>query len=846
MNMKKRLILTLAALVLITVTIFAVPSKPGLKKKVTLKDGSTIELTLRGDEHFSFYTDAANKAFLLKDGALISLTQEEVAQKWNATKQYRMELAGHNNRRAARAGKPSKVTTGNQRGLVILLEYPDRKFVTENPQPTFNRFFNEEGYNEGGMAGSVRDYFKKQSYNQLTIDFDVVGPFTTANDMEYYGKHYTDDSGYEHNDRHPAIMVREAIDAAEADGVDFSKYDWDQDGEVDQVFVIYAGYAEAQGGNPETIWPHEWSLAGEGKRVQYDGVWINTYGCAAELRDNEGANMDGIGTACHEFSHCLGLPDMYDTNGQNNYGMSYWDVMDSGSYLDNSRTPAGYTSYERWFSRWMEPVEIKEMKRIEGMKPLATNPEAYILYNEQNKNEYYLLENRQPVDFDGKLYGHGLLILHIDYNESAWTSNKVNTVTDHQRASIIPADDNLEYSLKGIQGDSWPGRTGNTQLTNYSTPAATLFNANTDGRKLMSKPIDNITEDTDNHTVSFVACRPEIFAPNIEESTVSEQTSDQSVTISWNAVTGAVGYEVELTSKDKAPSNPEDALLIEYDFAKFESKTTSFTPINGDLTSYGMNSWTGEKLYTTPNKLRFGTSKETGSLKSPWWYTPSSTQATLVLGANIVKNALKGTVTYSNGDIEGSSVKNIEEVGTEEFEVTGDQKLIIYLKNMNKAAYQFVIAPKSQMYLNYLAIYDGIWTAEQLGINSSSSAPRRAVTTKIYPTGTNSIKFNDLSSKKIYSYRLRSIGEESTYSAWSSEKEFEVSSAGIISGDANGDGTVNVSDIVLTVNYIMGNPAPNFNKEAADLNGDGEINVTDIVKMVNIIMEATSRREDRR
>lgn len=842
MNMKKRLILTLAALLLTTVTILAVPAKPGLKKKVTLKDGSTIELTLHGDEHFSFYTDAANKAFLLKDGALISLTQEEVAQKWNATKQYRMELAGHNNRRAARAGKPSQVTTGNQRGLVILLEYPDRKFVTENPQPTFNRFFNEEGYNEGGMAGSVRDYFKKQSYNQLTIDFDVVGPFTTANDMDYYGKHYTDDSGYEHNDKHPAIMVREAIDAAEADGVDFSKYDWDQDGEVDQVFVIYAGYAEAQGGDPETIWPHEWSLAGEGKRVQYDGVWINTYGCAAELRDNEGANMDGIGTACHEFSHCLGLPDMYDTNGQNNYGMSYWDVMDSGSYLDNSRTPAGYTSYERWFSRWMEPVEIKEMKRIEGMKPLATNPEAYILYNEQNKNEYYLLENRQPVDFDGKLYGHGLLILHIDYNESAWTSNKVNTVADHQRASIIPADDNLEYSLKGIQGDPWPGKTGNTQLTNYSTPAATLFNANTDGRKLMSKPIDNITEDTDNNTISFVACRPELGIPDPSDGV--EQVGSNSFSVTWPKITGATSYEIELTAFNRASSDPAKALQQEFDFKGCYSKTTGYSDISTKLGSYGLPGWSGAKLYTSPNLLKMGTSTTTGSLKTPTWKVPQSTDMTVVMGANVVSDPVDGilSITYGNeGDPVSTAAK--QEVS---FTVTADGKQVFTFKDVRKDLFWLEIKPSKQMYMNYLAVYDGIWTAEQLGINTESPSRRAGSEPEIFKTTNNGYTFTDLDTSKRYVYRVRSLGEEKTSSQWSEEKSFEFGSAGIIPGDANGDGTVNVSDIVLTVNYIMGNPAPNFNKEAADLNGDGEINVTDIVKMVNIIMEATSRREDRR
>jgi hypothetical protein len=258
-----------------------------------------------------------------------------------------------------------------------------------------------------------------------------------------------------------------------------------------------------------------------------------------------------------------------------------------------------------------------------------------------------------------------------------------------------------------------------------------------------------------------------------------------------------VGYELELTSKDKAPDTPEDALLRDYDFAKFYSKTASYSAINGNLSSYGMDGWTGTNLYTTPNKLRFGTSQKTGSLKTPWWYTPSSTNATLVLGANIVKDAVKGTITYSNGDLEGTAVKNIEEVGTVEFEVTGDQKVLVHLKNINKAAYQFLIAPEAQMYLSYLAIYDGIWTAEQLGINSSSSVPRRAVSTQVYPTETNSITLKDLSDKKTYSYRLRSKGEDDNYSAWSTAKEFEMAPTGIqsISTKVNTDNTVRYFDL---------------------------------------------------
>ena len=804
--MKKRLLITMTALMLVTVTMMAVPAKPGLKKKVKKADGSTVELTLHGDEHYSFYKDATGSPFQIVNGFAKKITPEEVTTKWTARKKEHLNQGAANSRRANRVGEPINSTKGKHKGLVILLEFKDVKFSKSDVKEIYQRFFNEQGYNEGGMAGSVRDYFLRQSYDQLEINFDVVGPYSTTYDLEHYGAPVMEDGEEKERDRNARLAMKEAVEHAISEPtLDFSDYDWDNNGVVDQVFIIFAGYSQAQGADANSIWPHESQLSGynlAGKDKNGNSVAISTYGCASELSGDSGKDLDGIGTACHEFSHCLGLPDMYDTDYSGGYGMFIWDVMDNGSYLDNSRTPAGYTSYERWFSGWMEPVEIKEMTQITDMKPLATHAEAYVLYNEGRKKditgEYYLLENRQPVGFDAKLYGHGMLILHVDYNKSAWERNGVNDDVNHQRCTIIPADNQFAQSYyNDIAGDPWPGVTGNTLLNNYSTPAATVFSKNSDGQNFMNKQIDHITEDVDAKTISFVACRPEMPAPDVEESTVSEQTSDNSVTISWNAVEGAVGYELELTSKDKAPDTPEDALLRDYDFAKFYSKTPSYSAINGDLASYGMSNWTGTNLYTTPNKLRFGTSRKTGSLETPWWNTPSSTNATLVLGANIVNDAVKGTVTYSNADVEDGYTRNSEEVGTEEFEVTGDQKVLVHLKNINKAAYQFLIAPEAQMYLNYLAIYDGIWTAEQLGINSSSSVPRRAVSTQVYPTETNSITLKDLSNQKTYSYRLRSKGEDNNYSAWSTAKEFEMTPTGIqsISTKVNTDNTVRYFDL---------------------------------------------------
>ena len=254
--MKLKILLAGVFLLLSSMTAFAVPAKP-VKRTLLQADGTTIELTLRGDEHFMFYADDKGNPYILNaDGRLERKTGQEITDTWTAQRKKRLSVVNGTRQDNAltRAGKPN-TTIGKHRGLVILVQFPDFPFATENPQETYNRFFNEVGYSEYGNTGSVKDYFLKQSYGQLEIDFDVVGPYTTINKLSYYGEHAGNSS-----DANPAKMVTEAIDAAAAD-VNFSNYDWNEDGEVDQVFIICAGYNEAEGADAKFIWPHEWALA---------------------------------------------------------------------------------------------------------------------------------------------------------------------------------------------------------------------------------------------------------------------------------------------------------------------------------------------------------------------------------------------------------------------------------------------------------------------------------------------------------------------------------------------------------------------------------------------------------
>lgn len=212
------------------------------------------------------------------------------------------------------------MTTGTKKGLVILVQFSDKSFT--NPanvltlgsgektiKALYTDMLNKEGYTDKktGAIGSVHDYFKDQSNGKFDLSFDVVGPITLSHSYSYYGEHTDND-----NDANAPQMIIDACKAVK-DSVDFSRYDWDGDGEVEQVYVVYAGEGEATGGDANTVWPHKYNLSAVGKSLSYNGVKIDTYACSnevirAEVNGKTRTYYMGIGTICHEFSHCLGLP----------------------------------------------------------------------------------------------------------------------------------------------------------------------------------------------------------------------------------------------------------------------------------------------------------------------------------------------------------------------------------------------------------------------------------------------------------------------------------------------------------------------------------------------------------
>jgi len=528
----KRLIIALSFFA-VTATASAIPAQRGIWKNVTLSDGTTVRVELRGDEFVSYWQAKDGRCFIQEEGTaffkhvdvkeLIAKAAPKVAQA-NARRAARRAAL-----RKAKIGGDHIEYKGKKKGLIILTQFKDKKFALGHNKKFYDEVVNAMELSAAkkklGFTGSVKKYFYDQSRGQFELDFDVVGPVTLDREYAYYGAHGNGD-----NDVRPGTMVaqacRKAAEELTNSGFDLKAYDWDNNGYVDQVFILYAGKGEASGGDANTIWPHEYNLEasdfGKALRIN-DDLSFNTYACGCEIFwDQIGRDIaSGIGTICHEFSHCLGLPDMYDTNGSN-FGMSYWDIMDQGSYAGNQFTPPSYTSFELAYAGWLDPIELKEPTSVRGMRPIGDGGQTFVIYNDANPNEYYLLENRQKEGtWDAAMYGEGLLVLHVDYDANIWQWNRVNNTSapyynsdgnlvtnDHQRCTIIAADNDWSavsesgyINATSLAGDPYPYN-GNNQLTNTSTPNASVYNANTDGSKLMNKSITNIVRNADG-TIDF-------------------------------------------------------------------------------------------------------------------------------------------------------------------------------------------------------------------------------------------------------------------------------------------------------------------------------------------------------
>lgn len=408
---------------------------------------------------------------------------------------------------------------------VVMVEFADRAFQDTVTIGKVSRFFNEEGYADENLAkGSVRDYFLAQSQGIFSPRFEVTAKVTLSQGYAYYGKNSA--NGF--IDEKMQTFVQEALDLA-SETVDFAPYM--EDGKVPLVVFMFAGPGEQssyEDGYTDYIWAKFMNgyshSANEGKvKIQSTFVGnelLQSYKTPNEITD---AHMDGIGVFCHEFGHAIGLCDTYYTGSDVETGrslktMGYWDIMDYGQYMYNGYRPAGYLAYERSYLGWLKVEELTEPAFV-SLYPYSQSdkgPAAYILRNDENPNEYYLLENRQKDLWNSSMLGEGMLITHVDYNQSVWSGNRLNNDPEHPRLAFVPADNvkegtrtnggTLAQLFDGYKGDLFPGTANVTAFTDDSEPAAILY---TGEKEFLGKPLYNIQR-SDDGIVSFSFIDPEL------------------------------------------------------------------------------------------------------------------------------------------------------------------------------------------------------------------------------------------------------------------------------------------------------------------------------------------------
>lgn len=454
--------------------------------QVRQADGSVVTVILRGDEHINWYTtldgvllvQGADNNYYIgkveKSGNLIATKQlaHEAHTRSQAelnliAKQDKEKFFAYVNKIAEESenaydnspltrgpiidsgynGVPYFPHTGSPKALVILAEFQDTTFTIQDTKKVFTNYlmnevhFSDKRYNQDQNYKGVRGYFKDCSYGKFTPVFDVVGPIKLPEAHAVYG------AG---NDRMDLLL---ADACAAVDGmVNFADYDANNDGIVDLVYVIYAGHSANTSGNKDTnIWPKSGTITISNK---FDGKSIRRYGVSNELNGSEKTSknnkkINGIGLFCHEFSHTLGLPDIYayntDAENQDNQGMEYWDIMDGGTGIRGGRVPASYLAWEREVMGWMNIDELKNDITINNLKSIDNGGKAYKIVNPKNSNEYIVLQSIQKGAWNqgwgDNTYGKGLFAYRISYK-----SGKVNifdypnNLKGKPRVIPIPAD----------------------------------------------------------------------------------------------------------------------------------------------------------------------------------------------------------------------------------------------------------------------------------------------------------------------------------------------------------------------------------------------------------------------
>ncbi len=560
----------------------AVPAKR-ITFTATQPDGTIVTLTRGGDEFNKFFTaddgaivvastdggyyfaavDPASGRMIPSTTLAADAASRSPLQKQYATSMSKLNLAEAMElnasksriapRKDSRSLAPSRATaafpqqgvglfpgatyprTGSPKGLIILVQYSDVKFdLGSKTSSYFTDLLKKKGFSEYGATGCAEEYFADNSMGIFTPDFEVFGPVTLPNNRAYYGRN--DSYG---NDSNPEQMIIDGCKLLDSQ-INFKDFDTDGDGYVDNVFVFYAGEGEASSSIANAVWPHQWELESANKSLTLDGVRINRYACSNEIFDG---TPEGIGTFVHEFSHVMGLPDLYHTSDNSAYYTpGEWSALDYGPYNNEGRTPPAYSIFERNAMGWADITVLDANPASLELEHIMASNKGFLIPTDK-PTEFFLLENRQQKGWDEFIPGHGMLIWHIDYNANTWLNNEVNNTKSHQYVDIEEANNNPN-SMNPSTSAEWafPGSRGlYTSFTDDTTPSMLTWS-----KKRLNMPITNIAES--NGIITFDLCGglPDILPPVAE---IPTEIGSGYFEATWQPVEGAVDYLLSVFTK---------------------------------------------------------------------------------------------------------------------------------------------------------------------------------------------------------------------------------------------------------------------------------------------------------
>ena len=537
------------------ILLYAVSAYPGIIE-YCCSDGSYVNLRLKGDESckwaltedgYTLLCDSLGEwcyAFINQQGEtdvsgwkLSAVRSKEVTEflkkipKQLNVQRKNIHLKSSVNRQTSLL----EPVTGKLKTLVVLMQYKDQKI--DKSQADFNSLFNQLNYKEDGARGSIKDFFRENSYDQLDLTCDIIGPFTSSRNMSYYGGNNRNGQ-----DEHPTDLFLEALNFVSS-RVNLTDYDMDHDGYINNIHIIFAGYGEEAGGPADAIWSHEALFA---EPLEINNLKITGYSCAPELRGNRGNGISRIGVHCHEIGHSFGALDYYDTDYEINgeySGTGKWDLMASGSWNNEGVSPAHFNPYVKTTFGWTN-CEILQEDENNVILPATLKTNQIYRINTDVEGDYFLLENRQKVGFDEAIPGGGLMIYHIlPQIVERSVKNTINATFPQtcypvcaSSAFSVPNKNPASYGNIDSSLCPFPGELTSAEFTPWSVPAALSSEGGVANIRLK-----DICRKEDGN-ISFNVIKENTL--NDQFLIFSESFEKNNLTWSWEQLKGRVQWEI--------------------------------------------------------------------------------------------------------------------------------------------------------------------------------------------------------------------------------------------------------------------------------------------------------------